>query len=164
VEVNVLILIEKTIEIISTANKIWPLVTWDRILEWFDMFKSVELTSGEKNKVGSKVHVVNELADTKNDLDVEITESANSGEGTYAWKTVGGNMAAAGAFYLKLEGNKTCLWRLKNTNCPMDQSTQRIRKKLQQKVHATQKNQLNSLAKMSNALKHYLQKSAIFSI
>ena len=111
-------LMEKTIEIEASADKIWPLVSWDRIPEWFDMFKSAQWTSQQKNKVGSRVHVVSELADTKNDLDVEITEFADGGEGTRAWKTVGGSMAAAGAFYLKPEGNKTLLMMVSEYKLP----------------------------------------------
>ena len=100
-------IIEKSIEINAPSDKVWPLVTWDKIPEWFDMLKEAEWISKEKNEVGSRLHVISEVADIKSDFDAEITEYAQSGEGERTWKTIGGGITAAGAIYLKPTGNKT---------------------------------------------------------
>jgi uncharacterized membrane protein len=113
-----LTIIEKSIEIDAAADKVWPMVTWDRIPEWSDMFKGVEWTSAEKNKVGSTLHVSSEVADVKNDFNAEITEFADKGEGTRAWKTTGGRLTAAGAIYLKPDGNKTQLMMVEEYKLP----------------------------------------------
>ncbi len=111
--------LEKTMEIDTSADKVWPLIRLDRMPEWFDMFKDVEWTSVDKNKVGSTVHVVSEPApDIKNDFDAEITEFADGGEGTCAWKTTGGSLTAAGAIYLKPSGNKTVVMMVEEYKLP----------------------------------------------
>jgi uncharacterized membrane protein len=106
-EVNVLSMVEKSFDVEAAADKVWQLITWDRMPQWFNMFKSAEWTSTEKNKVGSKIHVRSEVAEVKNDFEAEITEFADAGEGTRAWKTTGGNFTAAGAVYVKPDGNKS---------------------------------------------------------
>lgn len=111
-------ILEKTVEINASAEKVWPMVTWDRMPEWLDMFKSAQWTSSEKNKVGSAVHVVSEVADVKSDFDAEITEFAPNGEGTRAWKTTGGSLTAAGAIYVKPEGNKTLVMMVEEYRLP----------------------------------------------
>ncbi len=102
-------IIEKSIEIGASADKIWPLTTWDRIPEWFDAFKSARWTSSDKNKVGSKVHVVSEVADEKDEFDAEIIEYTGRGEGAQTWKTTGGHYNAAGSIYLKPSGEDKTL-------------------------------------------------------
>lgn len=111
-------LFEKTFEVDASADKVWPLVAVDRMPEWFDMFRSVEWISNERNQVGSKIHVVNEVAQVRNDFDAEITQYAGNGEGTQAWKTTGGNLTAAGAIYLKPEGNKTLVMMVEEYKLP----------------------------------------------
>ncbi len=51
-------------------EKIWSLVTWDRVPEWYESIKKAEWTSKEKDKVGSTVHVVSEIAGTKGEFDL----------------------------------------------------------------------------------------------
>jgi uncharacterized membrane protein len=113
-----LTIFEKSTEINASAQKVWPLVTWDRIPEWFDAFKAVKWTSAEKNRAGSTVHVTSEVADVKGEFDAQITEYAQEGEGTRSWKTTGGNLAAAGAIYLKPDGDKTQLMMVEEYKLP----------------------------------------------
>jgi uncharacterized membrane protein len=105
-----LTIIEKTIEINAPADKIWPLTKWEKIPEWFTLFKNAEPTSTEQNTVGSKLHVTGEVGNAPSSLNIEIIEFAEDGEGTRAWKTIGGSMQAAGAIYLKPEGNRTQMY------------------------------------------------------
>ncbi len=103
-------IIEKSIEIEAQADKVWPLTEWNRIPEWFTPFKDAQPTSVEQNKVGSKVLVTSAMADMQNSMEIEITEFAANGEGTRAWRTTSGTIQAAGAIYLKPEGNRTQMY------------------------------------------------------
>jgi uncharacterized membrane protein len=107
---DVLTIVEKSIEIDAETDRIWPLTKWDKIPKWFTLFKDATPTSAEQNKVGSKLHVTSEVANTENSMDIEITEYTVSGEGSRAWKTTGGKMQAVGAIYLKPEGNRTQMY------------------------------------------------------
>jgi hypothetical protein len=57
--------IEKSIEINAPPEKIWPMIQWDRMPDWFDPCKSAEWTSKDKYKVGSTVNVKISLAGLK---------------------------------------------------------------------------------------------------
>jgi uncharacterized membrane protein len=113
-----LTIIEKSLEIDAPADKIWPLIEWEKVPEWFTLFKDAEPTSQEQNKVGSKLHVTSEAADVQSSMDVEVTEFAESGEGTRAWKTTGGDIQAAGAIYLKPEGDRTQMYMVSEYKLP----------------------------------------------
>jgi uncharacterized membrane protein len=116
---DILTIIEKSIEINTSADKIWPLATWDKIPEWSGIFKSAQWKSLDKNKVGSKVHVVSEVADEKDEFDAEIIEYTDHGEGTQTWKTTDGHFTAAGAIYLKPSGeNKTLVMMIEEYRLP----------------------------------------------
>ena len=116
---DLLTIFEKSIEIDTSADKIWPLATWDKIPEWSDIFKSAQWSSATKNKVGSKVHVVSEVADEKDEFDAEIIEYTDHGEGAQTWKTTGGRFTAAGAIYLKPNGvNKTLVMMVEEYRLP----------------------------------------------
>ena len=116
---DILTIIEKSIEIDTSTDKIWQLATWDKIPEWSDIFKSAQWTSPDKNKVGSKVHVVSEVADEKDEFDAEIIEYTDHGEGAQTWKTIGGHFTAAGAIYLKPSGeNKTLVMMVEEYSLP----------------------------------------------
>jgi hypothetical protein len=58
---------------------------------------------------GLTLHVISEVVDVENEFDAQITKYARDGEGTRGWKTTGGNLATAGAIYLKPVGDKTQL-------------------------------------------------------
>ncbi len=81
--------IEKSIEINTPPEKIWPLVTWDRVPEYYDSIKKVEWTSKDKDKVGSTVHVTSEIVGVKGEFDAEITEMIENKKA--AWRTTSGN-------------------------------------------------------------------------
>jgi uncharacterized membrane protein len=99
--------VEKSIEIKAPTEKIWPFITWERIPEWFEMWKKVEYTSKDKNKVGATVHVVGEVAGTKSEFDAEITEFAQNGDGARAWKSIGGDITARGSIALSSQKDAT---------------------------------------------------------
>ncbi|MGA3192996.1 MAG: SRPBCC family protein [Candidatus Bathyarchaeia archaeon] len=90
--------IEKSIEIKASPEKVWPMVLWDRIPEWYDDFKKVQYTSKEKHKVGSTVHVIAETAGMKAEWDAEITEAIENEKG--AWRTTGGSFTGFGSVTL----------------------------------------------------------------
>ena len=95
--------IEKSIEIKASPEKIWPLVTWDRVPEYYDSIKKVEWTSKDKDKVGSTVHVTSEIAGVKGVFDAEITESIENKKA--AWRTTSGNPTMI--YSLTLDPTKT---------------------------------------------------------
>ena len=66
--------IEKSIEIKATPEKVWPMVAWEKLPEWYDLFKKVEYTSKDKYKVGETVHIYVEAGGMKTELDYETTE------------------------------------------------------------------------------------------
>ena len=80
--------IEKSIEIKASPEKVWPMITWDRIPEWYDPYKKVEWTSKDKYTVGSTVHITGELAGSKAEMDAETTEYKENEK--VAWRTTGG--------------------------------------------------------------------------
>jgi coenzyme Q-binding protein COQ10 len=87
---EILTRIEKPIEINAPPEKIWPIVEWEKLPEWFETVKKVEWTSKEKNKVGATLHMKAEAAGTKAEYDAEITEWIENEK--MAWRTTGGNI------------------------------------------------------------------------
>ena len=83
--------VEKSIEINASLEKVNSIVKWERFPEWFDSFKKVQWTSGEKEKVGSTIHVTSEIAGMKAEYDAEIVEFTKN---TLRWRTIGGNFTA----------------------------------------------------------------------
>ena len=65
---DILARVEKSIEINVSPEKVWPMMAWERLPEWYDPMKKVDWTSKDKNKVGATVHVVGELAGRKGRL------------------------------------------------------------------------------------------------
>ena len=82
--------IEKSIEINAPPNKVFSLVNWDRVPEYYDSIKKVEWTSKPKMEVGANVHVLSEIAGAKGEWDAEITEYRDNEK--VSWRTTGGNM------------------------------------------------------------------------
>ena len=66
--------IEKSVEIKALPEEVWPLLFFDRLPEWLDIFKKVECTSQKRDCAGAIFHVVGETAFMKTEFDVEITE------------------------------------------------------------------------------------------
>jgi uncharacterized membrane protein len=91
-EGDILTRIEKSIEINVSPEKIWPIVRWENVPEWFDTVKKVEWTSKEHNKVGSTFHAISEAAGAKMEYDAEITEVIENEK--MAARTTGGNLTS----------------------------------------------------------------------
>lgn len=91
--------IEKSIEIKVPAEKIWPLLFWDRIPEWMDIIKKAEYTSEKRDEVGATAHVIGEAVGIKVEWDVEITEYVEYEKAV--WRSTGGNVTAIGLTTLK---------------------------------------------------------------
>ncbi len=82
--------IEKSIEINAPIDKVFSLVSWDRVPEYYDSIKKVEWTSEPIMKVGATVHVISEIAGAKGEWDAEISEFKENEK--VSWRTTGGNM------------------------------------------------------------------------
>ncbi len=83
--------IEKSIEINAPAEKIWSLVTWDRVPEWYESIKKIEWTSKPKMEVGATVHIFNEMAGQKGEFDTIITEWVENQR--VVWRTTSGSVS-----------------------------------------------------------------------
>ena len=82
--------VEKSIEINVPPEKIFPLITWDRVPEFYDDIKKVEWKSKEHvMETGALVHVLSETAGTKGEWDAEVTEFVPNEKVT--WRTISGN-------------------------------------------------------------------------
>ena len=86
--------IERSIEIEAPPSKIWPLLFWDRLPEWFEGIKAAQYTSEDKDCVGATAHVVGETAGVRVEFEVEITEYVENETAT--WRTTAGNFTAIG--------------------------------------------------------------------
>jgi len=91
---EILTRLEKSIEIQSAPEKVWPFVLWEKCPDWYDVFKKVEWTSKDKYKVGATVHVISELAGVKAIWDAEVTEWKENEKG--AWRSTAGNFTNFG--------------------------------------------------------------------
>ena len=49
--------IKRSIEIKALPEKIWPVIFWDRVPEWFDIIKKAEQTSKVRDGLGASAHV-----------------------------------------------------------------------------------------------------------
>lgn len=82
--------IEKSIEINAPLNKVFSLINWERVPEYYDSIKKVEWTSKPKMEVGATVHILSEIAGAKGEWDAEITEYKENEK--VSWRTTSGNM------------------------------------------------------------------------
>jgi uncharacterized membrane protein len=82
--------IEKSIEISAPLDKVFSLINWDRVPEYYDSIKKVNWISKPKMEVGANVHVLSEIAGAKGEWDAEITEYKNNEK--VSWRTTSGNM------------------------------------------------------------------------
>ena len=98
--------VEKSIEINLPPEKIWPLVKWENVPQWFDSVKKVEWTSKEHDKIGATLHVKNEIAGIKAENDVEITEIKENEKSS--WRTTAGSATIifSGTFSPTKDGTK----------------------------------------------------------
>ena len=82
--------IEKSIEINAPPDKVFSLINWDRVPEYYDSIKKVEWTSKPIMEVGATVHVISEIAGSKGEWDAEITEYKDNEK--VSWRTTSGNL------------------------------------------------------------------------
>ena len=82
--------IERSIEINEPLGKVFSLINWDKVPEYYDSIKKVEWTSEPKMKVGATVHVFSEIAGSKGEWNAEITEYKDNEK--VSWRTTEGNM------------------------------------------------------------------------
>ena len=98
--------IEESIEINAPPEKVWKMIAHERLPEWFDLFKKVELTSKEDDKLGATHHMTSELYEiVKIEWDGETTEWIENG--MYAWRTIGGPFTGFGSMSLTPVGSGT---------------------------------------------------------
>lgn len=81
--------IEKSIEINASREKIWSLINWEKVPEYYDSIKKVEWTSKPVMEVGSTVHVLEDLAGVKSEFDAAITQWVENEK--VEWRTIKGN-------------------------------------------------------------------------
>jgi uncharacterized membrane protein len=82
--------IEQSIDINAPVDKVFSLINWDRVPEYYDSIKKVEWISKPKMEVGATVHVMSEIAGAKGEWDAEITEFKENEK--VSWRTISGNM------------------------------------------------------------------------
>ena len=83
--------IERSIEIKARPEKVWPIVFWDRVPEWFDIIKKVEHTSEIKDGLGATTHVIAEAGGIKAVWDSEVAEWRECEK--IAWRSTGGQVS-----------------------------------------------------------------------
>ena len=82
--------IEKSIEVNASAERIWSLITWDKVPEWYQSIKRVEWTCEPKMKAGATVRVFEEMGGRKEQFDTVISEWVPNEK--VVWRTTSGNM------------------------------------------------------------------------
>jgi len=71
---DILTKIENSIEISASPEKVWPMIQWDKIPEWYAPWKKIEWTSKDNRKVGSAVRINVKIASMKAKSDYETAE------------------------------------------------------------------------------------------
>ncbi len=82
--------IERSIEIRAQPEKIWAIVFWDRVPEWFDIIKKVGHTSEIKDGLGATVHVVAKAGGVNAVWNSEVSEWKENEK--IAWHSTGGQV------------------------------------------------------------------------
>lgn len=91
--------IEESINIYAPPEKVWKMIAHERLPEWFDLFKQVELTSKEDDKIGATHHMTSEIYEIiKIEWDGEITEWIENKK--YSWRTIGGPFTGFGSMII----------------------------------------------------------------
>ena len=83
--------IKNSIDIKAPPEKIWPIVFWDRVPEWFDVIKKAEHTSEIKDGLGATTHVVATAGGIKAEWDTEVEEWKENEK--ISWHSTGGQVA-----------------------------------------------------------------------
>lgn len=93
--------LERSIEIKAPPEKVWELLAWDRLPEWYPSIKTAEYTSEKREGVGATAHVTGEDEEMKQkfEYDIEVTECVENERAT--WRTTSGDFTAFGSTTLK---------------------------------------------------------------
>ena len=97
--------IEKSIVINAPAEKVWPMVYWDRVPDWMDGITQAAYTSEYKDKVGATAHVQGDAGSIKAEWDAETTEWLENQK--FAWRTFAGSFTGFGSMTLATIGAGT---------------------------------------------------------
>jgi len=98
--------IEKSIIINTTPEKVWPWVAHEKIPEWFEPFKKVELTSKGGERKGATHHITSELDQiVKAEWEGGTTEWIENK--MYSWRSTGGHFTGFGSMILDPLNNQT---------------------------------------------------------
>ncbi len=99
--------IERSIEINASADKIWPMLYWDRVPEWMEQIKKAAYTSKYKDRLGATAHVVGKTSGIEAWWDAETTEWTENEK--FAWRTSAGSFTGFGSMTLTpgVAGTKT---------------------------------------------------------
>jgi uncharacterized membrane protein len=98
--------IEDSIEINAPPMEVWGMIAHKRLPEWFDLFKRIELTSNEDEKIGATHHMTSELYEiVKIEWDGETTQWIENS--MYSWRTIGGPFTGFGSMMLTPIDSKT---------------------------------------------------------
>jgi uncharacterized membrane protein len=87
--------IERSINIETTPEKVWSMVFWDKVPQWFSSIKKAEYTTKFKDRVGAVAHVFAEAGGVKAEWDAETTEWTENVK--YAWRSTAGNFTGVGS-------------------------------------------------------------------
>ncbi len=90
--------IEKSIEIFAPAEKIWPLVYWDKVPQWMDQIKRAAYTSEYKDRLGATAHVSGGAGGIRAEWDAETTEWRENEK--FGWRTFAGTFTGFGSMTL----------------------------------------------------------------
>lgn len=91
---EILARIDRFIEINAAPDKIWPMVFWDKVPQWFGGVKKAEFTSKFKDAVGATAHVEGEAGGVRAWWDAETTEWVENER--FAWRTTAGTFTGVG--------------------------------------------------------------------
>ena len=99
---EVLVRIEKSIEIKASPEKVWEMLAFDRRPEWMEVIKSMKYTSEvhtpeDKYRVGASAH----MSEKHGESDLEITESLENEKMVYSVRGYRGSQSTIGIFTLK---------------------------------------------------------------
>lgn len=90
--------IEKSVDINAPAEKIWPMVYWDRVPEWMDQIKKAAYTSEYKDRLGATAHVIGDAGGIRAEWDAETTEWVENEK--FGWRTFAGSFTGFGSMTL----------------------------------------------------------------
>jgi uncharacterized membrane protein len=97
---------EDSIEIDASPAEVWGMIAHKRLPEWFDLFKKIELTTKEDEKIGATHHMTSELYEiVKIEWDGETTQWVENK--MYSWRTIGGPFTGFGSMTLTPIASKT---------------------------------------------------------